>query len=190
MTAAIAHLPLQAGGAVLSVTGTAIHWGIARYMRAPLANTCVLAMLTFSAMAGSNALYLQHEHPAPLFAPDAARVASTEPRRLVPVVPAVRPDRQVLKPLPGTETTGSVSPAADAEPKLKPLGNAEVMEIQRKLTSMQLFDGAIDGLYGPQTAGAIRRFEERAGLPPRGELTHAALDAIRAAPVILPEPRV
>lgn len=186
MTAALAHMPLQAGSAVLSATGNAIHWGFAHYMRAPLANTAVLAMFTFSAMAGSNALYLQHEHPAPLFATESQRLAATEP---TPVVPAVRP-LQVLKPLPSEETTGSVSPVADVEPALKPIGNAEVSEIQRKLTSMQIFDGAIDGLYGPRTAGAIRRFEERMGMKPRGELTHALLDAVRAAPVILPEPKV
>lgn len=190
MTAAIAQLPLMAGGALLSATGSAIHWGIAQFMRAPLANTGVLAMLTFSAMASSNALYMQHEHPAPFFVPDATETSTRQPRKLIPVVPAVRPESTIPRDPAPAETTGSVAPAAEVEPKLKPIGNAEVKEIQRKLTTMQLFDGAIDGLYGPQTAGAIRRFEERMGMPPRGELTHAALDAIRAAPVILPEPKI
>ena len=188
MTAAtLAHLPVAAGGALLSVTGSAIHWGFARYMRAPLANTGILAMVTFSAMAGSNALYNQrHEHPAPLFAPATIREAAVDPAEIMPVIPAVRHRRPaVIAPLPSEETTGSVNPAD--EMGAKPLGNAEVTEIQRKLHSMQLYDGAIDGLYGPQTARAIRKFEERAGLKPKGELRLELLEAVRAAPVILPE---
>jgi peptidoglycan hydrolase-like protein with peptidoglycan-binding domain len=178
-TATLAHLPLAAGGAVLSATGHAIHWGFSRYMRAPLANTAILCLVTFSAMAGSNALYMQHgEHPNPMFAP--AGRASIAPQVIEPVVPATRSKKPLtLAPLP-TETTGSV--AADA-----PLGNAEVSEIQQKLTSMQIFDGKIDGLYGPRTARAIKAFETRMGLPPKGELSRELLEAVRAAPVILPD---
>ena len=110
---------------------------------------------------------------------------------MVPVVPAERrPEPQVIAPLPAAETTGSVAPEADDAPKAKPIGNAEVAEIQRKLTSMQIFDGAVDGLYGPRTARAIKRFEELTGMKPRGELTQAVLEAIRAAPVILPQRQV
>ena len=77
MTAAtLTRLPVAAGGAFLALTGNLIHRGLARYMRAPLANTGILAMLTFSAMAGSNALYMQHEHPAPLFRPPASGEAA------------------------------------------------------------------------------------------------------------------
>lgn len=183
MTAAALHLPLAAGGAVLDLTGNAIHWGFARYMRAPLANTAILAMLTLTAMAASNALYNQrHHHPSPLFAPF-ERVETPE---VEPVIPATRPKKPVatLAPLP-TETTGSVA----QKPALT-LGNAEVTEIQRKLHSMQIYDGAIDGLYGPRTARAIKTFEERVGLPPKGELTVALLEAVRGASVIAPEPKV
>lgn len=190
MTAAtLAHLPVAAGGALLSVTGTAIHWGVARYMRAPLSNTAILAMVTLSAMASSNALYNQrHEHPAPLFAPATVfEEASIEPVEVLPVVPATRRNRPaVIAPLASEETTGSVNPTAEVD--RKPIGNAEVTEIQRKLHSMQLYEGAIDGLYGPQTARAIKKFEERAGLKPKGQLTYELLEAVRAAPVILPEP--
>lgn len=190
MTAAtLTRLPVAAGGAFLALTGNLIHWGLARYMRAPLANTGILAMVTFSAMAGTNALFMQQQaHPAPLFAPTTSeRVAALTPQDVQPVVPATRP-AEIVVPLAVTETTGSVDAAPVSEQR--PLGNAEVTEIQRKLTSMQIFDGAVDGIYGPQTARAIKRFEERSGLPARGELSHAVLEAIRAAPVILPERRV
>jgi peptidoglycan hydrolase-like protein with peptidoglycan-binding domain len=184
MTAAtMARLSFAAGGAVLEVTGNAIHWGIARYMRAPLANTAILAMTTLTAMAGSNALYWQrHEHPAPLFAPVAGKQAVAD---LTPVIPATRKHTlQVVAPLPDEQTTGSVAPKAEAS---EVIGNAEVTEIQRKLHAMQLFDGAIDGLYGPRTARAIKAFEQRMGLKPKGELTLELLEAVRTATVVLPE---
>lgn len=189
MTAAsLTHLPLAAGGAVLSVTGNAIHWGVARYMRAPLTNTAILAMVTLTALAASNALYMQrHEHPAPLFAP-VGEAAPSRRIEVLPVIPASREDRptSVVPPLPDEQTTGSVNPTAQVEP----IGNAEVAEIQRKLHSMQIFEGKVDGLYGPVTARAIKVFEDRMGMRPRGELTHELLEAVRAAPVILPEPKV
>lgn len=183
MTAAasLARLPLAAGGVLFEITGTAIHWSVARYMRAPLANTAILAMTTLTAMAASNALYLQrHEHPAPLFGPPVGQEIVAEP---VPVVPATRRQTfEVVAPLPEAETTGSVNDA-DAVT----IGNAEVTEIQRKLHAIQLYDGAIDGLYGPRTARAIKAFEKKLGMAPRGELTLEVLEAVRAAPVILPE---
>jgi peptidoglycan hydrolase-like protein with peptidoglycan-binding domain len=186
MTAAsLAHLPLAAGSAVLATTGRATLWAAARYMRAPLANTGVLALLTLSAMAGSNALYMQrHEHPAPLFAPAEIRQAAAE-AELEPVVPAVRREKlQSVPQLTTAETTGSVETSADR------IDNADVSEIQRKLKSLQLYDGSIDGLYGPRTARAIRKFEERLGLRPRGELTRELLEAVRRAPLGLAEPEV
>jgi hypothetical protein len=164
MTAAsLAHLPLAAGSAVLATTGRATLWAAARYMRAPLANTGVLALLTLSAMAGSNALYMQrHEHPAPLFAPTEIQQASME---VEPIVPAMRRERLEVVPAPTGETTGSV----EARPSADAIDNSDVTELQQKLKALQLYEGSIDGLYGPRTARAIREFEKRTGLRPKGE---------------------
>lgn len=185
MTAAtLTHLPLAAGGAMLASAGRVVLWTFSRYMRAPLTHTGLLVLVGMSAMAGSNALYLQEEmHPSPLF----ARVAPAVDRapRVAPVVPAARlPRPQVLKPLQQVVTTGSV--AREAEPVI---GNAEVFELQRKLAMMNFFDGKIDGYYGPQTAGAIRKFEERAGLPAKGELTTEIVEAVRDAKPFATPPR-
>ena len=89
MTAAtLTHLPLAAGGAVLASAGRAALWAFSHYMRAPLTNTAIVSMVALTAMAGSNALYMQaHKHPAPLFAPVAQHVAAP---RVTSVVPAVR----------------------------------------------------------------------------------------------------
>jgi peptidoglycan hydrolase-like protein with peptidoglycan-binding domain len=185
MTAAtLTHLPLAAGGAVLASAGRAALWVFSNYMRAPLTHTGLLVLVGTTAMAGSNALYLQDEmHPSPLFA-EASPAVDRAPL-VVPVMPAARlPRPQVVPPLQQVETTGSVA----AEPETV-IGNAEVFELQRKLAMMNLFDGKIDGYYGPQTAGAIRKFEERAGLPATGELTPEIIEAVRDAKPFATTPR-
>src|SRR5690554_3082711 len=66
------RLPLVAGGAVAASLGRAGLWAMSRYMRAPLASTGLLALVTLTALATSNALYFQTaRHPAPFFAPAA-----------------------------------------------------------------------------------------------------------------------
>jgi peptidoglycan hydrolase-like protein with peptidoglycan-binding domain len=184
MTAAtLTHLPFAAGSAVLASAGRAALWALSRYMRAPLTHTAILSMVSLTAMAGSNALYFQaHKHPAPLFSPVVQQAAVAPQVR--PVVPAVRQKRPVLAPLPKAETTGSIAPEST------PIGNAEVFELQRKLEMLKLFEGTIDGYYGPQTARAIKKFEELNGMKPKGELTTEILELVRSAPAIAATPVV
>jgi peptidoglycan hydrolase-like protein with peptidoglycan-binding domain len=195
MTAAtLAQLPLAAGGAIASGAGRALMWGVARYARAPIANTSILLLTTLTALAGSNALYFQHgRHPAPLFAP-APEVAEALP---TPVTPAVRKEAVVVPPVKQPEAEPVVAApaqtAAVAPPQTipaQPIGNADVFELQRKLAALGLFSGTVDGFYGPQTAAAIRRFEERAGLTPLGEFTPEILDAVMRAPLAQPQAAV
>src|SRR5690606_971328 len=75
------------------------------------------------------------------------------------------------------ETTGSLAPVVPDEP----VGNAQVFEVQKKLLELELFDGKVDGYYGPMTARAIRAFEERNGLEPLGALTPQIVKAILEA---------
>lgn len=192
MTAStLTHLPLAAGGALAAGVGRAGLWAVARYMRAPLANTGLLALATFTAMAGNNALYNQPmNHPAPMFAPSPKVpepvVPVAEPVRVIPD-PEPAPQRVaepivVLDPAPQvqpvtSETTGSLAVTVPDEP----VGNAQVFEVQKKLLELNLFDGKVDGYYGPMTARAIRAFEERNGLEPQGALTPQIVDAILKA---------
>lgn len=192
MTAAIlTRLPLEAGGAVLATTGRAVHmalaWGFARYMRAPLASTAVAAMVTLSLTATSNALFFQHtRHPAPLFTQDSRPYGSVDPS-VKPVTPAPRPTKKAaVAPklvVPKVETKAAAAPAAS-----EPIGNSEVFALQRKLESMKLFSGTVDGYYGPQTAGAIRAFEKKMGLEVSGQLTPEIVKAIMNAPLAAAEP--
>jgi peptidoglycan hydrolase-like protein with peptidoglycan-binding domain len=182
----LSHLPLQAGSALATGVGRAILWGISRYARAPLANTSILALTVFTAMAGSNALYFQdHRHPSPFFAP-ALDIEIGLPET---VTPATRKSAVTLPPIVVIDETGSVRSTApvNGTPATEPIGNAAVIELQRKLTSLGLYEGKVDGVFGPKTSGAIRRFEERSGLPPKGELSDEILDAVARAPIVLPQ---
>jgi hypothetical protein len=56
----------------------------------------------------------------------------------------------------------------------------EVAQIQQKLKAMGLYNGAIDGIYGPQTSNAIRQFQTQAGIKIDGIVgpqTRGALNA-------------
>lgn len=188
MTAlSLSGLPLAAGGAVASSAGRAGLWTLTRFMRAPLSNSALLAMLTLTAMAGSNALYHQAgRHPAPLFAPASIQTASAQPA----VVPVVRPKitQPLVAPAPApavlapmvtsTETTGSVAPV---QIPAGPVGNQDVYAVQKRLAELGLFNGTVDGYYGPNTAKAIRAFEDRNGFKPMGAMSPAIVDAITHA---------
>jgi peptidoglycan hydrolase-like protein with peptidoglycan-binding domain len=138
-------------------------------------------MVTLTALAGSNALYFQTaRHPAPLFAP-APDVPETASIVEVPEAPALPQLRQAEVPQPvSQETTSSVAQPAPIVPNA-PVGNKQVFELQKKLTELKLFDGTVDGFYGPMTARAIRAFEERNGMTPTGAISPGVVDAILRA---------
>ncbi|MDB5530583.1 MAG: hypothetical protein JWR51_3686 [Devosia sp.] len=177
----LTRLPLLAGGAVAASLSRAGLWTFSRYMRAPLASTALLAMVTLTALAGSNALYFQTaRHPAPLFAP-APDVPETASIVEVPDAPALPQLRQAEVPQPvSQETTSSVAQPAPTVPDA-PVGNTQVFELQKKLTELKLFEGTVDGFYGPMTARAIRAFEERNGMTPTGAISPGLVDAILRA---------
>lgn len=173
------RLPLLAGSAVAASLGRAGLWTVARYMRAPLASTGLLAMVTLTALAASNALYFQTaRHPAPFFAP-----ARDVPVPVAQPVVAPQPEQRQTAVLPAVtapDTTGSVSAMPQAAPVIPnaPVGNSDAFAVQKKLTELGLFNGTVDGFYGPMTASAIRSFETRNGMTPTGALTPAVIDAI------------
>jgi peptidoglycan hydrolase-like protein with peptidoglycan-binding domain len=173
---AFSGLPFQAGHAVATTIGRTAKWAIGAYMRAPLRNSAIAALTTLCAMAGSNALYNQSgHHPAPLFGSFSAQ--KPEP---APVMPLERPVKLLVEPAP--ETTGSVAKTIEPVPA-KPIGNEDVFEIQRRLTAFKLFDGKVDGLFGPRTSRSIRAFEESVGRKPTGQLTPEIIELIKATPI-------
>jgi peptidoglycan hydrolase-like protein with peptidoglycan-binding domain len=103
------------------------------------------------------------------------------------VVPAIRPKGLGSKPaVAATPKQPDKSAIVDTTPG--PIGNADVFEAQRRLEMLKLFTGTIDGYYGPQTARAIRKFEELQGLKPTGELTADIVERIKNAPLSAADP--
>lgn len=183
MTAStLTHLPLAAGSAVAASLGRAGLWALSHYMKAPLASTGLMALVTLTALAGSNALYFQPgHHPAPFFAPaQGGQTAIVDPVSAPEHAPAPAERLAVVAPLPANDTTGSVAAPTQRIPEA-PVGNREAFAVQKKLTELGLFNGKVDGFYGPMTANAIRSFEERNGLEPTGALTPAVVEAILGA---------
>jgi peptidoglycan hydrolase-like protein with peptidoglycan-binding domain len=176
------RLPLAAGSVVATSLGRAGLWTLSRYMRAPLASTGLMVMVTLTALAGSNALYFQTaRHPAPFFSPAQDVPVSVAQPVAAPILAPIPAERTpVAAPVVTNDTTGSVAAAPQAIPA-GPVGNKQAFDVQKKLTELGLFNGKVDGFYGPMTASAIRAFEERNGLEPTGALTPAVVDAIMRA---------
>jgi peptidoglycan hydrolase-like protein with peptidoglycan-binding domain len=194
MTAAtLSRLPLVAGGTLLGSLGRGAFWaaaramdfgfwGIAQFMRAPVAVSTVAVIVGLSALAGANALYFQHErHPAPLFfSPPNAEAAPARPAPVTPVLPKPRPK---LEPVAlDSGVTGSIPHDAP-----RPITTTDIKALQAKLIAMKLLTGEADGIYGPHTAYAIRSFESRVGMHADGKVTPALLAAVQNAMVPLPD---
>lgn len=80
-----------------------------------------------------------------------------------------------------SDSPPALLPAPDTLRLTQPLTRGErVRRIQRRLTALQFLPGTPDGIYGPQTAHAVRQFQSSRGLVVDGEVgatTAAALDA-------------
>jgi peptidoglycan hydrolase-like protein with peptidoglycan-binding domain len=180
---AYSGLPFQAGQAVAASVGRAAVWAFSVYMRAPLRNTATVALVTLSAMAGSNALYSQTErHPAPMFgtfsdAPTKAAKAREVPQPM-PVV-AMESTRNE-HPAAAATVAAPVAQAASVEVAPK-VSNEDVRAIQEKLAAFGFYDGKADGLFGPRTSKSIRAFEEQSGRRPTGQLTAEIVSLIKSA---------
>jgi peptidoglycan hydrolase-like protein with peptidoglycan-binding domain len=72
-------------------------------------------------------------------------------------------------------------PAKTASPPAPRAPGEIITDIQRELARRGLYDGAVDGLYGPKTDAAIREFEQAAGLKPSLEPNEALLAAVTRA---------
>lgn len=89
-----------------------------------------------------------------------------------------------------TATTGTTSTAATTATTAgtttarKPAENPAVRankEVQQDLTDLGFYSGPINGVYGPVTTAAVRRFQARAGLPVDGIAGPQTMAAINLA---------
>lgn len=189
MTNTITRIPAMAGATLLSTLGRTFVWVFKKYAAAPLTSTAVVALTVGLALAANNALFAQVEHhPAPFFFGSPDQVAASNPSVEIvpPVTIAPPPTRSVplaeIEPAPVvTATPTPPAPVVTQQPTGDEVSNSELADAQRKLQSMGLFDGEIDGFYGPKTAEAIRAFEMRNGMTPKGDMSRPVIAAILRA---------
>lgn len=186
----LSQLPVYAGTSVLNKLAQLGRWALNRFMDAPLQNSGIGALSVAIALSASNALFWQTStHPAPLFslgqAMPEAMISPSQP--LVAPSPMPMPNRNQLQnalstqPVSGsslnqTQTQGEQNAVATE------VGNEQLAEAQKILQSLGLFDGKVDGYYGPKTAEGLRAFELRNGITPKGALTPEIISQILRAP--------
>jgi peptidoglycan hydrolase-like protein with peptidoglycan-binding domain len=76
-------------------------------------------------------------------------------------------------------------PAAAAEPEVSP---GMVRHVQTALQEQGMYKGNIDGMWGPETRGALRSYQQAHGLTANGELTSPTLAALFPPPANAPAP--
>ncbi len=92
--------------------------------------------------------------------------SSTPPSAILPSSPATAP-QQLLSPQ-GTTDPPSASEIQDL-----------VRRVQVSLMALGYYQGAIDGIVGPQTRSALERYQRDYGLQVTGTITPEVLDAFR-----------
>ena len=151
---------LDGRGSLLQVLG----WGARDAVGFVVAGVATAAILV-------NVLFMQTgTHPAPMF-------KTALPPAAKPVAAADTPTATVPRPRPV-----EAAPAKAASPPAPRAPGEIITDIQRELARRGFYDGAVDGLYGPKTDGAIRDFEQAAGLKPSSEPNEAVLQAVMRSP--------
>jgi peptidoglycan hydrolase-like protein with peptidoglycan-binding domain len=62
------------------------------------------------------------------------------------------------------------------------LSRENVMDVQRRLATLDFYNGALDGSWGPMTTAATSNFQESRGLQQNGMPTEETLAALRVTP--------
>jgi hypothetical protein len=124
-----------------------------------------------------NALFLQKgPHPAPIFAPK--HVAAPFSRFAPPARPQAQPvTAAVPAPLPRPRL--EAAPARSNDPIAQLLAPSDrVLAVQRVLTQYGYGQIRPTGIMGPETADAIRKFEQSRHMPVTGQLSDQVVNAL------------
>ena len=120
-----------------------------------------------------------------------ATVAKVERQQPVEAVPPAPPRPPAVEaaapPSPPPAATPVVAPPQPAPPApdLRPLSREEIKELQGKLGAIGFAAGPVDGVVGPQTQAALRRYGEARSLP-SAEANREVLSRLRGEPAAKP----
>lgn len=98
-----------------------------------------------------------------------------------PAVTATAAKTDGKLPIASNQSLAKPEPPAPPQMDDHRLSTVEVRELQERLKALGFDPGAIDGIPGPQTAAAIRRFEASASLPAQGNIDRVTLQRVRDA---------
>lgn len=143
-------------------------------LRHPFRTGAAVVSVLALAVIVTNAAFLQAvRHPSPLLATRPA----AEP------VAAALPDAEVPVPRSRTEAVAAVEPrrvhVTPVEPPRRDAAAGLVAEAQKALSEAGYYRGAIDGLFGLGTRGAIEAFQRDRGLAVTGSVSEELLVALR-----------
>lgn len=109
--------------------------------------------------------------PAPLPDPTPPSVEVAEAAREMPLASAMPPVLTAIEP--------AAASAGDPPAERARLDRKEIVELQRRLNELGFGAGPLDGVVGPLTRGAIRSYQEFAGLSPIGVADADVLERLR-----------
>lgn len=141
--------------------------------RLPFAAFLLAAFVWASLQYGANLFSQGKPHPHPL-SPASASARSADSGK-----PAVQSIDNVLATLALTDDALAKQSAALKTPREEK--GSQLSLIQRELTRLGYYFGALDGKFGRRTETAIRAFERQAGLPPTGKPSEALLTLLLEA---------
>jgi peptidoglycan hydrolase-like protein with peptidoglycan-binding domain len=130
----------------------------------------------------SNAAFLQTKHhPDPFFVTrDVAESPVLDIGPTTASVPLPKSRQTATLRLPGASNPSQPLPQAisASSGNAAPVANL-VADTQKALADARLYDGAVDGVMGPQTKAAISAFEKKIGLIPTGQPSARLLGQMR-----------
>ncbi|UYN96529.1 MAG: peptidoglycan-binding protein [Enhydrobacter sp.] len=155
-----------------------------RSIRRPVGRIVVmLATFVGGAAAAASAIHVFQFQPTQGMSPPAATYSSAE---LSPVIiytslppHFLRKPDGIEEPLPDPPTTIEPPPEALTALAAPELDSFEILEIQVRLLELAFDPGPLDGVAGPRTQAAIRRYEGARGEVGEGRVTRVLLDRLR-----------
>ncbi len=118
--------------------------------------------------------------------------SSAEPAQRAIEPPAPSRESALTAPTPPTPAVTVVTPAIDRpEPLTRPpppppgprrLSNEELREVQTRLQALGYDPGPVDGVHGPQTVSAVKRYELATEGEPTGNIDLRLLERLRREP--------